>query len=319
MQQNKKSELAIKKIITTVLFLFICITTPQAMSQSGFIPVDGGKLYYESSGKGNPVVVLHGGPGLDHSYLLPQMMALQKNHEVIFYDQRGSGQSVSTSLDKKFINSDQFVQDLESLRLKLGHDQISLIGHSWGGFLAMSYALKYPQHTKSLIIMNSMPASFAGFNAFLKEFTTRMAPIQQNLDAISHSAEFIKGDLLTFKQFCQLLFSKYLYNQSDINKLALNFSAETAKNQGIINATITQPLIEKKYDLLPELHHLTIPTLVIHGDADPIPLWTAKEISEAIPNAEFVVIKQSGHFSYVEKPDEVLSAINLFFKRLVRL
>ncbi len=65
-----------------------------SFSKSGHISVESGKLFYQRFGKGDPIIVVHGGPGLDQGYLLPQMLELAKDHEVIFYDQRGSGRSL---------------------------------------------------------------------------------------------------------------------------------------------------------------------------------------------------------------------------------
>lgn len=316
--RNKmKDKFHLKTYISAFLTgLFLCTITTQAISHSGYVPVDGGKLYYQVVGKGSPIIIVHGGPGLDQTYLLPQMMELGKKHQVVFYDQRGSGKSLPTDLDIKFVNMNQFVQDIEHIRQTLGYKKIILVGHSWGGMLAMSYAINYPQYTQALILMNSMPATSGGFDAFIKEFKQRMEPIQHQIDTITQSQAFINGDPVAFKNYCRLLFEKYLYKESDIQKVSLNFSSETAKNQGKIEAVFSKSLFETKYDIRSKLNQLKIPTLVIHGDADPIPLWTAKQISEAIPKAQLIVIEKSGHFSYAEKSKNVFSAINRFMDQL---
>ena len=83
-----------------------------------FIEVDGAKLFCRTAGEGDPLIVLHGGPGLSQDCLLPQMMQLAKNHFVIFYDQRASGQSEG-ALDPESINLDRFVEDLGSVLKRL--------------------------------------------------------------------------------------------------------------------------------------------------------------------------------------------------------
>ena len=159
-----------KKRITALVMCLWCVLTTSAYAQSGYVSVDGAKLYYQTIGKGTPVIMLHGGPGLDHTYFLPQMRKIGEKHQAVFYDQRGSGKSESTSLDSKDININQFVQDLEHLRQALGYEKVTVLGHSWGGLLAMNYAIKYPEHTKALILMNSAPATMGGWTAFEKEF-----------------------------------------------------------------------------------------------------------------------------------------------------
>ncbi len=101
----------------------------QVYSQgSGYIAVESGRLFYQRFGKGDPIIVVHSGPGLDQGYLLPQMLELAKDHEVIFYDQRGSGRSLEAGIDPKYVSSDQFAKDLESLRLELDLKKVALIG-----------------------------------------------------------------------------------------------------------------------------------------------------------------------------------------------
>jgi proline iminopeptidase len=113
------------------------------------------KLFSQSFGTGTPIIVVHGGPGLDHAYFLPQMLELAKDHQLIFYDQRGSGKSLETELSPELMNVNQFIQDLEDLRKDLGLNSFVLLGHSWGGELAMHYAVTYPESISALILMRA--------------------------------------------------------------------------------------------------------------------------------------------------------------------
>lgn len=121
---------------------------PNGSIKEGFVEAKNGRIYYQIVGKGDPVIVIHGGPGLDQGYLLPGMALLAKNHQVIFYDQCGSGRSSISVIDEQHINDEQFVEDLETLRKALGHPKITLVGHSLGGLLAMRYAIKYSSNVK---------------------------------------------------------------------------------------------------------------------------------------------------------------------------
>ena len=159
-------------------------------SQQGFISVPGEQLYYQqfvSKKKDVPIIVLHGGPGMDQSYLLPQVLELAKDNEVIFYDQRGSGKSSEQPLDPSQINMKRFVQDLEAVRKYFGYGKIILLGHSWGGLLAAEYAIAYPQHVDALILLNSVPLISEGFQEFEKEYDHRTADIQKQLEQMQHS------------------------------------------------------------------------------------------------------------------------------------
>ena len=114
----------IKKFLLVFCLFVFAINAQELITKSyvkeeikeGFVSVKDGKLFYRTAGKGLPLIVLHGGPGLSQDYLLPQLYKLAENNFVIFYDQRGSGKSLETKLDEKHINIDQFVEDLENMK-----------------------------------------------------------------------------------------------------------------------------------------------------------------------------------------------------------
>lgn len=287
-------------------------TTPTVLARQGYVRSLDAKLFYQTAGSGTPVIFLHGGPGLDSSYLLPQMKKLAKKYQVVFYDQRGSGKSLPIKLITGFYTLNQFVADLERLRQTLRFNQIILVGHSWGGILAIAYAIKYPSHLRGLVLMNSIPSTSEGFKAYSEEIEKRILPVLNSIDATVKSPAFIRGDVQAFKRYCELVFKPTLYNIKDISKISLNFSATTAKNQIKIEKIFSRQLLEKEYDFRPQLKELHTPTLVIHGDVDPIPLWTAQQTADSIPHAKLLVIKNSGHFSYAEKEREVFLALDSF-------
>lgn len=185
--------------------------------------------YYKKFGSGSPVIVLHGGPGLDQEYLLPQMLELAKDHEVIFYDQRGSGQSLATKINPAYININQFVKDLDDLRVHMGVKKFTLVGHSWGGFLAMNYAIKYPQHLSNLILLNTLPADFKGQQAFANEFMKRTKPIANQISPLFDYKLFEKFKKAEISKLYRTLFSVYFYNPNEVEKLSLNMAEASSQ------------------------------------------------------------------------------------------
>ncbi len=115
-------------------------------------------LYYEVIGTagGTPLIVANGGPGFDHTYLhlSDAWDTIGKTRRVVVYDQRGNGRSSKLAAGQSCTLRDQ-IEDLEALRVHVGADRIDLVGHSWGGFLAMAYAARYPQHIQHLLIVDS--------------------------------------------------------------------------------------------------------------------------------------------------------------------
>ena len=305
----------IQSLLLTLCAVFSCSGVATASShQEGYVPIKDGKIYYETFGKGDPIIVIHGGPGFDLDWFLPQMKTLAKDHEVILYDQRGSGKSVHGKIDASTINMPQFVADLEALRKKLGYEKVTLLGHSWGGLLAMNYAIAHPDHVSTLILADAAPSSAAGFKAFMAEAQKRVGPLEAKLKPIEDSKAFKEGDPKTSADFYHTLFQAYFYNPKNIDELDLQRTRES-----LVGGTKIFPLLAKdylsNYNIRADLKNLKIPTLILHGDKDIVPLWTAHETQKAIPGSTLVVIKNADHFSYVEKPKEFFGAIEKFLKR----
>src|SRR2546423_10403183 len=120
-----------------------------------FVEVNGVRLFPRPVGSGPRVVVLHGGPGAHHDYLLPQYDLLANRRELLYYDQRGGGQS-PVSRDTP-VGWREHVADLDALRLHLGTERLTLCGYSWGGLLAVLYLLEHPEHVERLALVS--PAS----------------------------------------------------------------------------------------------------------------------------------------------------------------
>ena len=111
----------------------------------GYFPVPGAQLYFREIGAGSPCVILHGGPDFNHNYLLPDLDRLASAFRLIYYDQRGRGKS-SWGVAPEAVDIDSEIDDLDKLRQHFGLDAITVLGHSWGGLLAMEYATAIAEH-----------------------------------------------------------------------------------------------------------------------------------------------------------------------------
>ncbi|MBX9743252.1 MAG: alpha/beta fold hydrolase [Chthoniobacterales bacterium] len=291
------------------------MNTSSPASQQGTISVPEGELYFQQWGslaKKPPIIVLHGGPGLDQSYLLPQMLELAKDHEVIFYDQRGCGKSTTRALTCKELNVSRFVEDLEAVRKHFGFQKVILLGHSWGGLLATEYAIKYPQHVSSLILLNSVPLTSKGYQQFAKEYERRIVSIQQLLTQQQASPALQQADPEATAAFYRLLFSVYCAKARDAEKITLHFTKASAANAPKIEEIFNTTFLTKPYDLRPALRTLKVPALLIHGAEDPVPPATAEETHEALPSSILIILKNCGHFSFVEQLQRCFEEIRKF-------
>lgn len=276
------------------------------------IHIESAELFCRIAGQGTPIVVLHGGPGMNHDYLIPSMWELAKEHQVIFYDQRSSGKSTGVE-NPELINLETFVKDLESLRKSLNFEKIIVLGHSWGGFLGMNYALAYPDRVEKLILSNSLGSTSESFQAFLQEYTRRMEPAKEELEKITSSPGFAEGDPVLFEKFCKIIFSKYVYNPQDVDKFNLYYEREEISKFFKVNHIFDENLLMRTdINLNCGLNQLKVPTLIIHGDFDPIPCSSAEELNKNIPGSKYVLLKNCGHNPFVEAPEAYFGAIEQF-------
>lgn len=283
----------------------------------GYVSVDGGKLFFQRFGCGDPIIVLHGGPGLDQAYLQPQLLELAKDYELIFYDQRGSGKSLEVKVDADYLSMEQLSKDLDDLRKALGLKRFILLGHSWGSLLAMDYAIRrYADGVVShLILLNPVSANYQGYLLFRQEWMRKAHPVENGLKALLCYEDFEKLNDLEIEQLYRTLFSLYFYDVKNLGCLNLKTNRASALS-GFQVREIIEVLVRPHVDLFAGLRALKVPTLIIHGNQDIVPLSTVIEIKEAIPNAWLVCLDQCGHFPYIEKPDVMFASIRGFLGRV---
>lgn len=276
-----------------------------------FIDVDKAKLFCRVLGKGDPLVVLHGGPGLSQGYLLPQLKKLAENNLVIFYDQRGCGESIG-SIDPNFIQMSNFVKDLDGIREAFGFKQISILGHSFGGLLAMQYAIAFPHFVNKLLLLTSAPSCSEDYALFVKEWFHRMAPYMEELHCIKKSKAFEEGEPLIHAKYWRIIYGRYCFDAKKIDEINFTMSRK-ANIDGIkTHSILKQNFFSQTFNLQSHLQQLRCKTLVVHGDIDTIPLSTAQNTHKNIPNSQLTVIKNCGHFPYVEAPQELFAHLNTF-------
>lgn len=286
-------------------------------AKEAFLEAKNAKLFYKTIGKGKPLIVIHGGPGLSQDYLLPQLYRLADNNLVIFYDQRGCGKSTG-EINPETITVEAFVNDLDTIRKAFQFEKISILGHSWGGFLAMQYAIAHPECIYKLILSNSMPASSDEFALFLQEYVHRTSPYQTELAGIHNTQGFLEGDPDIIERLYRIIFRTYCYLPENADKLSLRMTSTASVNGAKVSENFRKNVFEKPFNLHASLKSLKIPTLVIHGDSDPIPAFTAQNVHKSIPQSKYILMKNCGHFPYVEDPNIYFNHLNEFLNDRMR-
>ncbi len=279
----------------------------------GYFPVQGAQLYFREIGSGSPLVILHGGPDFNHNYLLPDLDRLSSAFRLIYYDQRGRGKS-SRGVAPEDVTIESEVDDLDRLRQYLGLDAIAVLGHSWGCLLAMEYATRRPDRVSHLVLLNTAPASHADLLRFREQRQTAEANNMAKMDTIASTPEYAMGDIETEAEYYRAHFSATVrrsdHLESVIRRLRSHFTPEDIlKARAIEDRLYAQTWRSREYDLLARLRPLRTPTLVIHGDHDFVPLDCARNVAEAVCGSRLVELSECGHFSYLERPAEVFTAI----------
>ena len=288
------------------------------------VPVAGASLYARVVGRGHPVIVLHGGPDFDQSYLLPELDRLANSYRLIYYDQRGRGRSAE-GVRPEDVTLASDIDDIDKVRQHFQLDAVTLLGHSWGLVLALEYALRHPEHVSRLILMNPAPASASDFASFRKVYTQEIGADMDRQRAIIASPAYIEGDPAAVTARYRIHFKPALVRPADYERLMTRMQADFYRqgNSGILKARAVEDRLRAEtwespgYDLLPKVSGLRIPTLVLASDHDFIPVEFANHIAQAIPGAKLVVMKGCGHFSYLECPDNVRRALDEFDGRVI--
>lgn len=257
------------------------------------------------------LLVLHGGPGADHAYLLPQMLALTPEFELIFYDQRGGGRSKESVPTK--VTWETQVNDLARVITELAIDPLSMIGYSWGGLLALLYAReaaggRIAPPPARLALIDPAPVSRLYRARFEAEFARRQAgPAIQTLRAELAASGLKESDPGAYRQRTfELSVAGYF---ADPNRAA---DLTPFRVTGRVQQSIWESLGD--FDLTSDLAAVHCPAIVVHGRQDPIPLESSESIAKSL-NAGFFPLDDCGHVPYVEQPAKLFSALREFLRR----
>ena len=274
--------------------------------EEGYLEINGTSLFYKTYGSGEPIVVLHGGPGFDHRQFLPYIWELAEDHKVILYDQRGTGLS-SGPIDSESISIETFIADIEAIRQAFGIEKMNLLGHSWGGILAMHYAIRHPENLRSLVLA-STAASHESFDEMRTRYQADRLPEDAALlEEIYSSDDYQAGDPQAVERFWRVFFKPYFADQSLVSKMDLTFTENTIKNSNTVAGHILESIGE--FDLHGDLQAIHCPTLIIHGEADPMPVEDAERIHESMVGSELVTLTGSGHWIFVDATEAFTSSV----------
>jgi proline iminopeptidase len=265
------------------------------------LKVSGAQLFTIEVGDGPRIaVVLHGGPGASHDYLRPQLdRATTATRRLFYYDQRGGGRS---PLDPGVAPGgiDEHIADLDAIRVSLGEERLTLIGYSFGGLLALLYALRHPERVERLALISPAPT-----NADMRtEFKARLAAAGQRPEVEAFRQTL---DPANRRHRFALAVAGYFVDP----RRALELTPFMVQQR--VEEAIWRSLGD--YDLRPELPALRrLPIFVAHGKQDPIPIEDTRELAR-LTGAELLELENCGHSSYIEAADQLFPPLRSFLDR----
>jgi proline iminopeptidase len=265
-------------------------------------------LFVKVIGQGYPLLLMHGGPGLDHTSLLP-LQPLADQFTLVFYDQRCNGRSDGGEVTS--MTFENLTADAEALRQALGFDQWAVLGQSFGGNVALEYALRYPQSLSHLVLINT-----GGDQWWVNQNAPEiLAKRGYRPSAVQAARRFYNGQIKpaeymrTFLKFGFAYF--YHLNLLDLAKDLVFGPHQKMRPEATIFG-YTQLL--NGWTVMDRLHEIKAPTLVMAGRYDFLfPPEHQAILADRLPSAQLELIERAGHNPQIERTAEVIQGIKRFF------
>lgn len=270
------------------------------------IPIRDVSLFVKVMGHGDALVLMHGGPGLDHT-TLSSLEPLADRFTLIFYDHRANGRSTGQT---SAMTWDNLTADAEALRYSLGFERWAVLGHSFGGQVAIEYALRYPDRVSRLLLLDT-----CGDVWWYEEGAARMLKKRGYSDAIAAGAwRFFNGDMrpeeargLVMK-FMRAYF--YRFRLRDLPHAMISGSRIRMRPEAMVHGFGT---LMKEWNVMDRLGEIDIPTLVLGGRFDFIfPPEHQAILADRIPDSRLEIIEGAGHLAHAERAEEVIDIVGGF-------
>lgn len=270
------------------------------------LPIRDVSLFVKVMGHGHPLVLMHGGPGLDHT-TLSSLEPLADQFTLIFYDHRANGRSTGAAESMTWEN---LTADAEALRQSLGFDQWTVLGHSFGGQVALEYALRYPESLSELLLFDT-----CGDVWWYEESAPEILRKRGYSAATSEAARrFFNGDLRpgevrrTAMRFLRAYF--YRLGVRDLPQAAIAGFHLKMRPDATVFAF---GKLLKRWNVMDRLGEIDVPALVLAGRFDFLfPSEHQAILADRLPNAQLEIIERAGHNAHVERAPEVIGIVRRF-------
>jgi proline iminopeptidase len=261
------------------------------------------EVFYTTNGQGRPMLLMHGGSGLDHTYFRPWLDTLSDQVQLIYYDQLGQGRSTRPQ-SYEGISIGTWADEADALRASLGLERIILLGHSYGGFIAQEYALRHGEHLDGLILCDTAPVVNYQ-DVIMANAQSRGTPEQ--VQAVIAGLSAPVPDDASFQQLWATILPLY-FNTYDPT-VGAKMDEATMYSAGAFNQGMGVCL--PAFNVQSRLGEITVPVLVMTGRHDWItpPVQGAERLHTGLPNSKLVIFENSGHFPFIEEHDHFVNTV----------
>ena len=291
----------------------------------GFIPFAGARTWYRSVAAERengwlPLLCLHGGPGANWHHLEPYETLADERH-VVFYDQLGAGNSAVTEPhDPATWTPELYVREVDAVREALGLERVHVLGHSWGGMLAMQYALEQPEGLESLVVESS-PASVPAWMPEIQRLRSELPPDVEATLREHEEAGTI--DDPAYEEAAMVFYRRHVCRTDPWPEWLVRCFEVLDANPEVYR-TMNGPSefhvigTIKDWDITDRLGEIRVPTLILSGRYDEVTPATVEVVHRGIPGSEWLLLEESSHMAQAEEPDKTLAAIRTFLERVER-
>jgi len=330
--------------ILSLLLLFLSMVNPLALAtaqttpakpnaadavypiREGFVDANGVMIYYMSTGHGQPLMIVHGGPGASHDYFLPYLLPLARHYRVVFIDERGSGRSQKLE-DRSAYTTENMVEDVEAVRQALGLGKISLLGHSYGGALAQAYALKYQRNLSHLILASTWSSTAAMNQVFVRMKENMTPELRERIDKLEAQGLFGHGKDYEKNRYTNDYmiaawgegYFPYVYrNRPDPNYDPLaagNMSWDLYREMWGEHGEFVIDGNLKSVEYTNRLASIKVPTLILVGEHDECDPSLSQTMHAKIAGSKLVILPNAGHMTFVDQTGMFIKAVDGFLSK----
>lgn len=278
------------------------------------LTVNGTELYFDVVGseldaasgfrKKPTLIILHGGPGFDHTYLRPWLDPVSESAQLVYVDERGCGRSQRHT--HEYYQLGIMADDIVLFCKTLDIEHPIILGQSFGGFVALSIAHRHPEFARGIILFDTSPAWTGSYDLDALEHLVG-GEHGKELREIAYRESTGQATEAELNRFVQEVMPFYWHQGHKPEYISELY------NNPLVNMDIAMYMmgtLSKEYNLRPHLSEVSIPALVLQGRYDWVtPMAGAQEMAQQIPNAQLHVFEHSGHMVFMEEPEELVFVI----------